>query len=280
MKTLLSLFDYSGAWSQPFWDAGWNVIEVDIKHGTDIRDFCCEYIIENYLDGIDTVDGILIAVPCTEFAVSGARHWKAKDRDGRTKAAVHLVRQSLATVDFLMPDFWALENPIGRIAKLCPGVGPPQLYFDPCDYAGWLGLSRAAMARLDRLSRQDPQTFTGADVAHVRACNAYTKKTVLYGAFNRLEKRRIEPVRCCTQGSWLQRLGGRSEATKAARSMTPAGFSKAFYEANKDRTVDWEAIDEGRAEYQIHPEVSQTSVIRGPNTPKLSQTSPRAKSTL
>jgi hypothetical protein len=31
MKTLLSLFDYSGTWSEPFAAAGWDVIQWDIK---------------------------------------------------------------------------------------------------------------------------------------------------------------------------------------------------------------------------------------------------------
>ena len=31
MKTLLSLFDYSGAWSRPFFDNGWQVIQWDKK---------------------------------------------------------------------------------------------------------------------------------------------------------------------------------------------------------------------------------------------------------
>ena len=39
MKTLLSLFDYSGQWSAPFADAGWTVVQVDIKHGHDIKKF-------------------------------------------------------------------------------------------------------------------------------------------------------------------------------------------------------------------------------------------------
>lgn len=36
-KTLLSLFDYSGQWSAPFADAGWMVVQVDIRHQTRSR---------------------------------------------------------------------------------------------------------------------------------------------------------------------------------------------------------------------------------------------------
>ncbi len=36
-KTILSLFDYSGNWSKPYEDAGYNVIRVDKKRGLDVR---------------------------------------------------------------------------------------------------------------------------------------------------------------------------------------------------------------------------------------------------
>lgn len=36
MKTILSLFDYSGNWPKPYLDAGYNVVQVDIKHGQDV----------------------------------------------------------------------------------------------------------------------------------------------------------------------------------------------------------------------------------------------------
>lgn len=39
MKRLLSLFDYSGTWSQPYYQAGWDVIHWDIKLGRDIQIF-------------------------------------------------------------------------------------------------------------------------------------------------------------------------------------------------------------------------------------------------
>lgn len=35
-KTILSLFDYSGHWSKPYKDAGYDVYQCDIKLGIDI----------------------------------------------------------------------------------------------------------------------------------------------------------------------------------------------------------------------------------------------------
>lgn len=204
MKTLLSLYDYTGNWAEPFARRGWNVILWDIQHAAglfpavnnfdtfgDILQATATLFHENIFDNFGTIDGILIAQPCTEFAASGARWWKDKDADGRTAQAVALTRLSLAIVDVCKPDFWALENPVGRIGKLVPELGTPGLWFNPCDYG-------------------DP----------------YTKKTALYGDFNaNLKPCPVEP----TEGSKMHRLGSRD---KVKRSTTPAGFAEAFAKAN------------------------------------------------
>ena len=190
-KILLSLFDYSGQWSAPFETVA-DVVRVDIKRGTDILQW-------DYRQ-IENVIGILSAPPCTDFSVSGAQYWAAKDADGRTEKSVLLVKKTLEIIDYFQPKFWALENPVGRIDKLVPELKPlRRLLFNPCDYG-------------------DP----------------YTKKTILWGHFNpMLVKSPVAPIRSCSQGSWLQTLGGNSEKTKELRSVTPPGFAKAFFEAHK-----------------------------------------------
>jgi len=35
-KVILSLFDYSGNWPSPYKEAGYDVYQIDIKHGIDI----------------------------------------------------------------------------------------------------------------------------------------------------------------------------------------------------------------------------------------------------
>lgn len=239
MKTILSLFDFTGEWARPFERAGWNVLQMDLKHGDDAGTLTAAWILENICQGY-VVDGILAAPPCTDFANSGAQHWRAKDADGRTAASVHLVRQTLRTIDYLQPDFYAIENPIGRIAALVPGLGAPRCMWDPCDYASWTAPSVEDVARLDDLRGRSvaDYAYTANDVELVKRTNAYTKRTVLYGSFRVPEVRRIEPVRVSAQGSWLQRLGGKSESTKAARSETPAGFAAAFYAANSGQAPE------------------------------------------
>lgn len=185
-KIILSLCDYSGAWSQPYVEAGYSVFRIDLKHGSDVR-------FMNYIP--ETVHGILAAPPCTAFSGSGAQYWPKKDENGETAFALSLVDACLRAVAIYKPKFWALENPVGRLRKW---LGPPRHMFHPCDYG-------------------DP----------------YTKKTLLWGDFNKLTPNRVEPEKVCAQGSWLMKLGGKSERTKELRSITPPGFAQAFFDANQ-----------------------------------------------
>lgn len=80
------------------------------------------------------------------------------------------------------------------IGKMKRYLGTPKLYFNPCDYG-------------------DP----------------YTKKTCLWGLFMEPKK---TPV-AATLGSKMHTgYGGKSAATKRARSATPQGFANAFFRSN------------------------------------------------
>lgn len=194
-KVILSLFDYSGNWPAPYKEAGYTVYQVDIKHGIDILEITPDDIPST------NIYGILAAVPCTDFASSGARWWAGKDADGSTEHSLKLLDKTLELIKFYNPKFWVIENPVGRIAKLRPEIGKPW-YFNPNEFAGYLE---------DGSSEQ------------------YTKKTGLFGKFNKPIKKSLPPV----LGSKMHTMyGGKSERTKELRSMTPLGFAKAFFEAN------------------------------------------------
>lgn len=223
-KLILSVCDFSGRWSRPYAEAGYTVLRVDPKHPPGFQrmedgGFSLQataeqlmeddgYLLDHLLSHqmIDTkVWGVLLAPPCTHFTISGAQYWKAKDEDGRTAEGLAIVDACLALVDHTKPKWWVLENPVGRLPKLRPRIGKP-FYFQPHWYAGW---------------SDDPES------------NRYTKRTGLWGDFNKdLVKKDLEPIRVCSQGSWIQRLGGSSERTKELRSMTPDGFARAFFESN------------------------------------------------
>jgi len=240
MKRLLSLFDYSGTWSKPFLDNGWDVVHWDIKL-SELMDINILQDAETVLDMFDTVDGIIAGTPCTEFSASGARWWSQKDLNGDTERAVELVRQTLRIVDLFKPTdpdyddvfFWAIENPVGRMASLL-GLDDPY-WFDPYEFAGYNDLSSDDLSRLNSLRLKNGDGITKDDAEFILITNCYTKKTGLWGEFNRkLKKKPIPAIKGNSFGSPLMRLGGKGAKTKEIRSNTPYGFAQAFYEANKD----------------------------------------------
>ena len=146
-----------------------------------------------------SVYGVLCAPPCTEFAGSGARWWKAKGESALLEG-LSVVDACLRIIAITKPKFWALENPVGRLRRY---LGDPTLIFNPCDYG-------------------DP----------------YTKKTLVWGNFNIPTQTKVEPefvtLKNGKRGSWMwAKLGGKSDRTKKLRSATPNGFAKAFYNSNK-----------------------------------------------
>lgn len=201
-KKILSLFDRTGNWSKPYADAGYKVFTLDVQEGAnrfgsfDLNMFeSCSDLFEFLEDfGMNAVDGILAALPCTDFAASGARWWKGKDASGATDESVSLARLTLEIVETLKPAWWVLENPVGRLPRLVPELEPfGPLYFQPHEFG-----------------------------------EPYTKKTGLWGEFNGdLERNHVEPV----EGSKMWKLPPSAERANL-RSATPAGFAKAFYNAN------------------------------------------------
>jgi hypothetical protein len=58
----------------------------------------------------------------------------------------------------------------------------------------------------------------------------YNKRTWLFGNFNTMQKKRLEPL--SKDSPVWAKMGGGSVATKNKRSVTPLGFAYAFYEFN------------------------------------------------
>jgi len=183
-KIILDLCGGTGAWSRPYWVAGYDVWIVTLPN-YDVTQF----------DPPMPVHGILAAPPCTEFAVSGARWWDIKP-SWLLDEAIETVKACLHIIKLCDPRWWALENPIGRIAKCVPALGKPAGRFNPCDYG-------------------DP----------------WTKKTLLWGRFNMPIKRWVHPTQHSPDHWHSQDLAsGRKRGE--LRSTTPSGFAFAFFLAN------------------------------------------------
>jgi hypothetical protein len=133
-RVILDLCSGSGSWSQPYVEAGYDVRHIELESGGDVR----------LLRHQGPVHGILCAPPCCHFASSGARWWASKGQKALLDGLA-VVDACLRVVTTHQPQWWALENPVGRLRHY---LGEPALTFDPCDYG-------------------DP----------------YTKKTLLWGSF-------------------------------------------------------------------------------------------------
>lgn len=233
-KVVISLFDLTGEWSKPWREAGYDVYQFDIQAGDgvdtlglntgDVTNFSTEFFNDIFasFDG-KHVHAILAANPCTDFASSGSRHFIGKDANGTTSFSVELVKMSLAAIEYFKPSVWAIENPTGRIERL-GGLPQWSVSFDPCHF--------------------------GED---------YTKRTMLWGRMNgHMPIAPCEPV----EGSKMHRLyGGKSIATKNARSATPEGFAYAFFMANN--AVDNPLLAIGGKYDRLDKGLIQQAIISG-----------------
>lgn len=192
-RTILSFCDYTGNWSRPFEEAGYRVIRVDLRHGQDVR----------LLEYPGKVWGIIAQPPCTHLAGSGARWWAGKGQTALLEA-LSIADACLRAVAIANPEWWVLENPVGRLSRY---YGKPRYTFHPYEYAGWLDDGWEA--------------------------DAYTKRTCLWGRFAIPAKRPCEPVR----GGMIWKMPPSPERADL-RSVTPMGFARAFFEANKHDATD------------------------------------------
>ena len=180
-RVILSLYDRSGAWSKPYLEAGYTVIRFDLAANDDIAIDADVRLIPN----IGKVHGILAAPPCTVFSKCG--YWYPRT-DAEMIQGLSMVDAVIRLAWVLKPEWWVLENPIGKLKTY---LGEPAYKFDPCDFG-----------------------------------DAYTKRTWLWGSFNtNLKKTPVVPehtnFKHMTQ-NWTQHQ----------RSVTPAGFARAFFAAN------------------------------------------------
>lgn len=208
-KLLISLYDHSGNASRPYEENGWTVIRVDIKNGIDVMTFDYLQVLRNHTKFSDVMPqvGIIAMIPCTAYALCGNRHKKTENRKQIFQVSQNLVAKTKEIIDFFdrigILQFWQVENPMSDIHTHNAWLGKPRQKFDPCDFAGY-----------------DPEPMN----------SRYNKKTWLWGKFNLMTNKRIEPIE--KHNPRWKNLGGKSERTKELRSITPLGFAYAFYEAN------------------------------------------------
>lgn len=147
------------------------------------------------------VHGILAAPPCTVFSNAGNRVVRSP---AQLAEALSVVDACLRLVVACRPAWWALENPVGKLRRY---LGAPAMIFDPWQFGdGW------------------------------------TKKTLLWGNFAKpvpgslfTSTRPVAPT--CSRAKQLRGVSPSDSPavqarSRARRSVTPAGFARAFFEVN------------------------------------------------
>ena len=178
-RIILSLCDHSGEWSRPYREAGYDVRQIDLQDGQDVRTI--KYPGKVY--------GLLMAPPCTVFCTGGAHLWAKRSEDEMLNGLA-VVDACLRLVTICEPFFWALENPKGRLSQW---LGPWAYSFQPY----WFG-------------------------------DDYTKLTHLWGKFNHPQARGVTQR---PQAGKIENAPSK-KGRQNPRSVTPAGFARAFFEAN------------------------------------------------
>ena len=146
----------------------------------------------------DNVYGILAAPPCTEF--SFAKHFHGKGNYTHNfLAGLEIVSACMRIILTSQPEWWVLENPKGYLKKW---LGNPYYSFEPWYYG-----------------------------------DNYQKQTWLWGQFNMPPPTTMETPKDLIKFSMLKSKDIYPEfygklSRQERRAITPAGFAKAFFEAN------------------------------------------------
>jgi hypothetical protein len=145
MKVCLDLFCGLGGFSAAFEDASeWKVVTVDIKADfkpdlrADVMDLRPADILEILpVDEWSDISKfvVLASPPCTLFSLAGDHdqwdHNKKVPVGDRAKKHVALVHHTIGLIKAVNPDFWYLENPMGRMQWV---LGEPTGSVTYCQY--------------------------------------------------------------------------------------------------------------------------------------------------
>lgn len=198
-KIILDLCGGSGAWGKPWKDAGFEVINATLPK----YDVTKTRFFEHFMDIGDgtsfesiwykDVYGILAAPPCTEFSKAKTTAPRDFEKGMETIKACLEIVWQIQMVHKLK--FWALENPEGLLSRF---LGYPPYRFEQW----WFGNDRC-------------------------------KPTHIWGHFKEPKRKYYEKSMFYEKAAHNKNADWYSNATAAERAITPAGFAKAFYEANK-----------------------------------------------
>ncbi|HDL02490.1 MAG TPA: hypothetical protein ENH20_01500 [Candidatus Pacearchaeota archaeon] len=225
-KIILDLCGGTGAWSKPYLEAGYSVRNITLP----------DYDVRTY-NPPKNVYGILVAPPCTMFSLARTKAKKPRD----LKEGMEIVRACLNIIWSCMEirqdtrkktlplKFWALENPNGMLKYF---LGKPAFEFDPWQFGdeykkktylwGWFNEPKKKFERIEVVMTKGQIEKHKTNSQKLPVFNPYKSlNPKLQKKFDRLASREIAP----------EMFGKLSRQER--RAITPAGFAKAFFEANR-----------------------------------------------
>ncbi|QYU38202.1 hypothetical protein [Enterobacter phage Phc] len=171
-----------------------------------------DFLIKCDLLGIPRPDIIFGFPDCTLFAHSGAKH----DRDDSEMAYAFECAKVVKNIgqDLNIP--WMIENPVGKMSNE-DKLGKPNFYFHPRDFGYYVDAREGSWH--PKMPLRD----------------GYTKKTCIWCGNGFKEPVKMElPKDEGVMFFWGWKfLGGKSAKTKQLRSLTPRGFARAVFQANR-----------------------------------------------
>lgn len=226
---VLSLYDFTGEALRPWAEAGYTCYAYDIQHPVEGRkegnttyrhaDLHKQATYRSLLkefgnNGDLVVFGMGFPV-CTDMAVSGAAHFKAKAK-ANPSFQMDAVGYAVDCADFFedlgVPYF--IENPVSVLATQWR---KPDYRFHPYEYGGYIPDDQAEHPRWPE---------------YIAARDAYPKKTCLWTGGGFVMPTKVSVTVPTGYSTQHKKLGGKSQRTKDIRSATPRGFAIAVCEAN------------------------------------------------
>ena len=201
-KIILDLCGGTGSWSKPYLGAGYDVRLITLPDN-DVRTYVPP----------DNVYGILAAPPCTEFSVLNCI---AEPRKRKPDEGMVVVNACLKIIELCKPVFYAIENPVGFLKNY---LGKPNFIFQPWEFGDAWTKRTALWGKFNKPLK------TYADWDEVPKLDLYTRPGRGKPNFAYLHKSAIKNI---------PQLSNYEPKTDADfRAITPPGFAKAFFLANR-----------------------------------------------
>lgn len=226
-KIILDLQGGTGAWSKNYKEAGYDVKLITLPFYDILKtEFRGEFIIfkggnqEPLMVRISDIYGILAAPVCTDFSFAKSNSKYPRDM----RRAMELVIACLKIIwecQYKLPTplakrtnlkFWALENPYGLLRRY---LGHPAIVFNPYDFGDGYQ-KKTCLWGFFNIPKKKPLKEYVKDYIHTINPGGKSLKK-----FDRLTTAEIHP-------EYYGKL-----TRQERRAVTPVGFAKAFFEANR-----------------------------------------------